>query len=174
LLKVHLRKNSNPYVVFKEKAQGFENFFDLKVIDNRFEVAIKQNAVAQRMNKMGKYILFYSGDFDWMKCLSVYRERDEIEKSFKALKNEIDILPLNTHSEKTTRGFIFIAFLSLIIRTRLINMMREAKLLDKYSVELLLLQVEKLRKITLEDGQIFVTEMTKKHRELLHALNLCA
>ena len=174
LLKVHLRKNSNPYVVFKEKAQGFENFFDLQVVDNRFEVAIKQNAVAQRMNKMGKYILFYSGDFDWIKCLSVYRERDEIEKSFKALKNEIDILPLNTHSEKTTRGFIFIAFLSLIIRTRLINKMREAELLDKYSVELLLLQVEKLRKITLEDGQIFVTEMTKKQRELLQALNLCA
>ena len=174
LIKVHLRKNSNPYVVFKEKAQGFENFFDLQVIDNRFEVAIKQNAVAQRMNKMGKYILFYSGDFDWMKCLSVYRERDEIEKSFKALKNEIDILPLNTHSEKTTRGFIFIAFLSLIIRTRLINMMREAELLDKYSVELLLLQVEKLRKITLEGGQILITEMTKKQREILQALNLCA
>ena len=78
--------------------------------------------------------LFYSGDFDWMKCLSLYREREEIEKSFKALKNELDILPLNTHSEKTTRGFIFIAFLGLIIRTRLINMMREAEILDKYSV----------------------------------------
>ena len=53
-------------------------------------------------------------------------------------------------------------------------MMREAKLLDKYSVELLLLQLEKLRKITLEDGQILVTEMTKKQREILQALNLCA
>ncbi|MCK9442555.1 MAG: hypothetical protein M0Q13_14190 [Methanothrix sp.] len=73
---------------------------------------------------MGKYIIFYSGDFDEMKCLSLYRERDEIEKSFKASKSEIDILPLNTHSEKTTRGFILIAFLSLIIRTRLMNMMR--------------------------------------------------
>ena len=144
------------------------------MVDNRFDVSIKQNAVTQRMNKMGKYILFYSGDFDWLKCLSLYRERDEIEKSFKALKNEIDILPLNTHSEKTTRGFIFIAFLSLIIRTRLINMMREAKLLDKYSVELLLLQLEKLRKIALADGQILVTEMTKKQREILQALNLCA
>ena len=174
LLKVRLRKDSNPYVVFKEKAQGFGNFFDWHVIDNRFDVAIKQNAVAQRMNRMGKYILFYSGDFDWMKCLSLYRERDEIEKSFKALKNEIDILPLNTHSEKTTRGFIFIAFLSLIIRTRLINMMRDAEILDKYSVELLLLQLEKLRKITLADGQIFVTEMTKKQREILQALNMCA
>ena len=109
-----------------------------------------------------------------MKCLSMYRERDEIEKSFKALKTEIDILPLNTHSEKTTRGFIFIAFLSLIIRSRLINMMRDAKILDKYSIELLLLQLEKLRKITLADGQISVTEMTKKQREIIQALKLCA
>jgi len=162
LLKVRLKKNSNSYVVFKDKAKGFGNFFDWHVIDNRFDVAIKQNAVAQRMNKMGKYIIFYSGDFDEMKCLSLYRERDEIEKSFKALKSEIDILPLNTHSDKTTRGFIFIAFLSLIIRSRLINMMREANLLDKYSVELLLLQLEKFRKISLADGQIIDTEMTKK------------
>ena len=100
--------------------------------------------------------------------------REEIEKSFKALKNELDILPLNTHSEKTTRGFIFIAFLGLIIRTRLMNMMREAEILDKYSVELLLLQLEKLRKITLADGQILITEMTKKQREILQALDLCA
>ena len=123
---------------------------------------------------MGKYILFCSGDFDSMECLSLYRERDEIEKSFRALKSEIDILPLNTHSDKTTRGFIFIAFLSLIIRTRLMNMMREAKILNKYSVELLLLQMEKLRKIALADGQIFITEMTKKQREILQALKLCA
>lgn len=174
LLNVRLNKNSNHYAVFKEKAHGFGNFFEWHVIDNRFDVAIKQNAVAQRMNKMGKYILFYSGDFDWMKCLSMYRERDEIEKSFKALKNEIDILPLNTHSEKTTKGFIFIAFLSLIIRSRLINMMREAEILDKYSVELLLLQLEKLRKITLADGHILITEMTKKQREIIQALKLCA
>jgi transposase len=140
----------------------------------RFDVAIRQNAVAQRMNKMGKYIIFYSGDFDEMKCLSLYRERDEIEKSFKALKSEIDILPLNTHREKTTRGFIFIAFLSLIIRTRLMNMMREAEILDKYSVEHLLLQMEKFRKIALADGEIIVTEMTKKQRDILQALDLCA
>jgi hypothetical protein len=53
------------------------------------------------------------------------------------------------------------------------NMMREAELLDKYSVELLLLQLEKLRKITLADGQILLTEMTKKQREILQALDLC-
>ena len=44
-------------------------------------------------------------------------------------------------------------------------MMRKAELLDKYSVKLLLLKSEKLRKITLEDGQIFVTEMTKNREK---------
>jgi len=34
LLKVRLNKKSNPYVVFKEKAQGFGSFFDWHVIDN--------------------------------------------------------------------------------------------------------------------------------------------
>jgi len=53
-------------------------------------------------------------------------------------------------------------------------MMSEAKILDKYSVELLLLQLEKLRKITLADGQISVTEMTKKQREIIQALKICA
>ena len=52
--------------------------------------------------------------------------------------------------------------------------MREAGILDKYSVELLLLQLEKLRKITLADGQILVTEMTKKQREIFQELDLCA
>jgi len=174
LIKTRLKKNNNPFLVFKEKSQGFMNFFDWQIVDDRFEVTIKQNAVTQRMNKMGKYILFYSGDFDWMTCLSLYRERDEVEKAFKALKNEIDLLPLNTQTEQTTRGFIFVAFLSLVIRTRLMNKMREVGLLDKYSVELLLLQLDKLRKINLVDGQVITTEITKKQRDILDALKICA
>ncbi len=51
-------------------------------------------------------------------------------------------------------------------------MMRDAGLLDKYSVEFLLLQLEKLRKIALGDGQIFITEMTKKQREILRSVKL--
>jgi len=173
LQKVHLKRNSNAYVIFREKSQGFMNFFDWQVVDDHFEVKIKQNAVTQRMNRMGKYILFYSEDIDWLTCLTLYRERDEIEKAFNNIINEIDLLPLNTQSEKTTRGFIFVAFLSLIIRTRLVNKMREAGLLEKYSVELLLLQLEKLRKVVLADGQVMTTEITKRQRETLDALKIC-
>ncbi|KUG09001.1 hypothetical protein ASZ90_016662 [hydrocarbon metagenome] len=52
--------------------------------------------------------------------------------------------------------------------------MREVGLLGKYSVELLLLQLDKLRKISLADGQVITTEMTKKQRDILEALKICA
>ena len=46
--------------------------------------------------------------------------------------------------------------------------------MDSFGVDQFQGIMEKLRKIALADGQIFITEMTKKQREILQALNLCA
>jgi transposase len=121
---------------------------------------------------MGKFMVFYSGDVDWLTALSLYRERDEIEKEIEMMKSDLEILPLNTHKDSTTSGFIFIVFLALIIRTRLLRMMTETRLLKNYSVSSLLLELEKFRKIVLADGQMVTTEMTKKQRLILEALEI--
>ena len=117
-------------------------------------------------------MVFYSGDVDWLTALSLYRERDEIEKEIEMMKSDLEILPLNTHKDSTTSGFIFIVFLALIIRTRLLRMMTETRLLKNYSVSSLLLELEKFRKIVLADGQMVTTEMTKKQRLILEALEI--
>ncbi len=62
--------------------------------------------------------------------------------------------------------------LALIIRARLLRMMTETGLLKDYSVRSLLLEMEKFRKITLADGQVMTTEMTKKQRFILEALGI--
>ncbi|MDD5187835.1 MAG: hypothetical protein PHF57_06470 [Methanoregula sp.] len=68
-------------------------------------------------------------------------------------------------------GFLFIVFLGLIIRSRLLRIVTEAGLLKKYDKGILL-ELERYRKITLADGQIRTTEMTKKQRLILEALNI--
>jgi len=172
LANIRLKKGQLAQIRFFEKAGKLKNFFDWKQVDNRIEATIKQNAVAQRTNLMGKFILFYSGDVDWMTCLSLYRERDEIEKEIEVMKSDLDVLPLNTHSDSTMSGFLFVVFLGLIIRSRLLKMMTEAGLLKRYAIKGMLLELEKFRKITLADGRIMTTEMTKKQRLILEALNL--
>jgi len=52
--------------------------------------------------------------------------------------------------------------------------MRDAGLLKNYTVEKLLLELEKIKKIQLANGDIVVTEVTKKQNDILKKLNLCA
>ena len=90
-------------------------------------------------------MVFYSGDVDWLTALSLSREHDEIEKEIEMMKSDLDILPLNTHKDSNTSGFIFIVFMALMIRVRLLRMMTEAGLLKHYSVKSLLLELEKFK-----------------------------
>ena len=160
--------------VFKERAKEMASFYSWEKIDDHFRINIKKNAVTQRINRMGKFFLFYYGERDWMECLTVYRERDIVEKGFKIMKNDIQSLPLNTSKDSTTKGFIFVCFIGLILRMKLLSMMRETKIIEDYTVENLLLELEKIRKVELQNGEVMVTELTRKQKEIMEKLNLCA
>jgi transposase len=164
----------NASEVFKERAREMASYYSWKKIDNHFKIEIKKNAVSQRVNRMGKFFIFYYGERDWVECLTYYRERDIIEKGFKIMKNDIQSLPLNTNKDSTTKGFIFVCFIGLIIRMKLLNMMRETKIIEDYTVESLLLELEKIKKVELQNGEVIVTELTKKQKEIIEKMNLCA
>ncbi len=167
-------KWKKPFVVFKEIAKEMANYLKWTVVDDHFEVTVKKNAVTQRVNRMGSFLIFYNGKYDWMTCLSTYRDRDALEKGFDILKNDLKALPLNAKTESTIRGLLFVDYLSLVVRMRLINQMRENGLLKNYTVEKLLLELEKIKKIQLANGDIIVTEVTKKQNDILKKLDLCA
>ncbi|MFW6122109.1 MAG: IS1634 family transposase [Petrotogales bacterium] len=163
-----------PEVVFKVRAGDMASYYSWEVVDKHFKVEIKKKAVTQRVNKMGKFILFYRGACDWMKCLMVYREKDIIEKAFERFKRDLKGLPLNTSKESTTRGFLFVCFVGLILEMRLLNQMKETGLLKDYTVEKLLLELEKIKKVRLANDELIVTEITRRQKGILEKLNLCA
>jgi Transposase len=164
----------NPAEVFKERAGPLAKYLTWKQIDDHFEIGTKKNAVTQQINGMGKSLIFYNGDYNWMDCLSLYRERDIVEKGFKSLKHDIESLPLNTNKDSTTRGFLFISFIGLILKMRLVNRMKETGLIKGYTLEKLLLELEKIKKIELRNGEIILSKVTKKCRNILDKLGLCA
>jgi len=52
--------------------------------------------------------------------------------------------------------------------------MLKAGLGKRYSVEGLLLELENIKVMILPDGQRITTEISRKQREILNALDLCA
>jgi hypothetical protein len=51
-------------------------------------------------------------------------------------------------------------------------MVKDSGLTKKYSVEEMLLELEKWRTVALADGRVMATEMTKEQRTMLGALDL--
>ena len=89
------------------------------------------------------------------------------------MKNDLDTLPLNARREDSVRGYLFMVFIALIIRMRLQMILKETGLSKQYSVEKLLLELEKIKLFVLSHGEIIQSEVSKKNREILTALNLC-
>ena len=110
---ITLKPWMNPVEVFKETARKDARFIEWQAIDGRFEIALKKNAVSQSINKLGKFILLYRGEFSWEECLSLYRGKDAVEKGFDILKNDIDLMPAHVRTDSTLRGYLFVAFLAL-------------------------------------------------------------
>jgi transposase len=174
LKSVNLKPWMNPGEVFREIAKKDARFIEWRTIDGKFEVALRKNAISQAINKLGKFILLYQGQFSWEECLSLYRGKDAVEKGFDILKNDIDLMPAHVRTDSTLRGYLFIAFLALILRMKLRNLMVEAGLSKRFSVDGLMTELEKIKVLILPDGQKITTEVSRKQREILNALNMCA
>ena len=79
------------------------------------------------------------------------------------MKNDLDTLPLNARREDSVRGYLFMVFIALIIRMRLQMILKETGLSKQYSVEKLLLELEKIKLFVLSHGEIIQSEVSKKN-----------
>jgi len=171
---VRLRSWMDPEDIVAQIAGSLSPYMRWRRADDHLELEIRRKAVAQRVNRMGKVVLLYQGELDWRECLSTYRSRDIVEKEFDVLKNDLRLLPLNAQRDSTMRVFIFVFFIALILRMRVVKIMQEKGLTSRYNLEGMLIELEKIRKIELSEGEILTSELTKKQREILYKLGLCA
>ena len=141
-------------------------------IDCSLTVDVRKNAVSQRVNRMGRFILCYHGEMTWEECLRTYKERDQIEKRFHHLKNDLGAVPMHVQKESTMRGFLFVCFIALILRMRLQKKIEETGLDKNYCVEDLLLELEKIHLVRLENGEQLLTELTKRQKDIIKKMRL--
>jgi transposase len=78
---------------------------------------------------------------------------------------------MRVRKESTIRGMLFIFFISLIIRTALMRGMISSGLMKKYSLERMLLELEKLHVIEDQNGNLTELERTKKQKDIIDALD---
>ena len=80
--------------------------------------------------------------------------------------------PLRIHGMEALRGEMFVNLIAIAIRFRILEYMKLSGLLKKYSIEKMLLELHKLRKVILNGGKEITTEITRKQKEILESLGI--
>jgi transposase len=166
--KLQIRPNISETI--ESIASHYGKYFTWRIEDGRIKTRAKNNAISAAENRMGRFLLVYKGEYTPLECLSIYRNRDSIEKAFRMLKTDLDIFPMRVRKESTIRGMLFIFFISLIIRSALMRGMISSGLMNKYSLEKMLLELEKLHVVEDANGGLSELERTRKQKDILDAL----
>jgi transposase len=153
--------------------KGATEFFQVKNNNGQLEIARNTKALSQRMAALGTtFMLTNHHDLDRAKILELYRRKDYLEKTFDVLKNEVDGKRLRGHSKDVINGRLFIKFISLILYSALANKMKEKDLFKHYSIREIMYELKKLRIVELHNGTSYLTEISKRQRELYSKLEV--
>ncbi len=105
----------------EEHAEQYKLYFTIKETPKHGRGVIRnaQAIIAGRNKYVGFSAILTTKFKDPIEALTVYREKDVVEKSFDDLKNELDMKRLRVHSSSRMKGRLFIQFIALILLTQI-------------------------------------------------------
>ncbi len=92
----------------------FDKYFILKENKNTVSFAHNQEAINSNMQNSGYFVILYNHITNANTAISIYRNKDVVEKTFCNLKNRLDMKRTKVSSEESLEGKIFIQFVVLI------------------------------------------------------------
>jgi transposase len=157
----------------KKEAKRFGKRFDIQVAKNgAFEYALNYDKVDAAAKNFGFFCLLTDMALGSADVLAVYRRKDVIEKGFDDIKNHIDMKRLRTHTDATTDGKVFCAFVALIAVCEITNRLRSFMRERSMSKDDLISEMEKIKVVITESGKRLMNPITKTQRTILEACGL--
>ena len=150
-------------------------FFVNRSKDGKLAYRRNNKAIDEQLSLCG-YFLIAETDFKktTAEILEIYRNRDVVEKSFDSLKNELDMKRLHTWTSETAQGKLFVSFISLIVRSYMLNRLSDYMRKNGFTLKKILLELDKIKCVAPNSAHSPrpLNPQTKTQREIYTSLAL--
>jgi len=154
--------------------QNLRQYIKVRKISNRDVVIEKDcNAVAERLAKAGIFVILTTDNLSARDALLIYRGRDNVERLFNTVKNNLGFTRAEVKNDNTLQGKVFIVMLSAMVITYIKNRMREHRLelTRKMTYNKACLELESIYSHKLKGKTVF-SEISDRQKLLLSSLGL--
>ncbi len=161
----------------KEDVKSYENLYRIKFDDHGYFLTFqrKENKIKELLDKTGCFVIITSKKMRAEEALSIYRDRDAVEKIFRMEKSYLGCDVFRVHSNEKLESKMFISFVALIIRNEIYQSLKPLykKNRKEYTVPKALQQCERIGLTKLSDEKYHQRYLlTKKQKEILSALGI--
>lgn len=139
--------------------------------ESGYTINIRNDVIEKNLQTAGWLVIISNSVIDSIKALSVYREKDVVEKGFMRLKNNIDLGRLRVHSNNGMQGKLFVGFIASVIMSGINEVMVEKGLYSKYTMKELFQVLSKQRVQEINDQRI-IAPPTKEQRIIFEAFGI--
>ena len=136
-----------------------------------YTVNIKDDVITKELSTAGWMVIISNDVSDAKETLSIYREKDVVEKGFLRLKNSLDLGRLRVHKEERMQNKIFVGFLSLILLSQIHKVMLDNGLYKKMTMKKLVMTLSKLR-VQEINGTRILFPLTREQKDIYKAFNV--
>lgn len=122
------------------------------------------------IKKFGKISILSNIDDDGEEIFRMYKNREDIEAAFDALKNDLENDKTYLGDDDAVRGYFFISFLSLYLHYKILKIIKQKKLTSKISPNQVLIELSKIYQIS--DKNKRLSAIPSKVEKLIKVLDL--
>ena len=146
----------------------YEKYFDISENDGIISYKHNYEKIDNEKACNGFFLLLTTDtEKNADEILEIYKRKDLVEKSFDNLKNHMDLKRIRCHNKSTTEGKIFVAFIGLIIKSHMENILSEYMDNNNSTIEKVIRELKKIKVVTLQNGKRLINPLTKKQKEIL-------
>ena len=161
----------------KEDVKSYEQYYKVKFDDNGYFLSYqrKDKNIQETMDRMGYFVIITSKKMSALEALSIYRNRDAVEKVFRMEKSYLGFDAFRVHSTEKLESKLFVSFIALIVRNEMSQKTKKLYCTNRkeYTIPKIIQQLERMGITRLSDEKYHERyTLTSKQKKILNALGL--
>lgn len=172
-----LQKLVDEKIATSERCEHYKDKFIFKYDSNHYLMGFERNnkVINDAKAHLGFFAIASNTESDARRAIEIYRERDEVEKMFMALKSGMDMDHFSVQSDQSLKSKVYIAFLASIVRSNISHRLKEYRKTNRkdYTVPAAMYELDNIEVTRNSKGQyLWKYALTAKQKNILKVFDI--
>lgn len=153
--------------LLNETAGPFRRFFLIEESNGSSQIRTDQEEMNLTTKKFGRSCVLYQGNFTWEECFSLADMRGTLEQEMSQFISQLERDFRGYRIDRIRKGVFFICFLTMLIKSLIINRLVSAQLPDVRTFESLITELRPIHVVKSYQPSVSPSRFSRKQKSII-------